>query len=312
MRRATADLTWWGRGARTRCVVAALALMACVAPTVASARVRGAAAAPQAAAPQAVAPETAAPQAALADVDAQLAFLGTAKVVSSRPIGKGVTGAKRVTLSNGTRTHDAAFQAVAKESLEQDLRRGRRRGGETLVVDHYRYNIAAWRLAHRLGLGYMMPATVERAIGGHPGALSWWVDDVLMDEEERQKTSARPPGGSIELSRQFGRMYVFAELVRDTDRNMGNVVFTTDWRLVMLDFTRAFRLQPQLLSPTTLGAIDRRLLVAMRALTADQVKAAVDAYLTAGEIGALMARRELLVAHFDRLIAERGAAAVLY
>lgn len=115
-------------------------------------------------------------------VDQQLVFLQTAKVIATRPIGKGITGALRVTLSDGGLTHDAAFQSV-DESPRID---GRRRAGEFVFVDHYRYNIAAYRLAVQLGLGAMMPATVEREIEGRRGALAWWIDDVAMDEGERE------------------------------------------------------------------------------------------------------------------------------
>ena len=38
-------------------------------------------------------------------------FLLTAEVVAARPIGKGVTNSWRLTLSDGTTTHDAAFQS---------------------------------------------------------------------------------------------------------------------------------------------------------------------------------------------------------
>ena len=257
------------------------------------------------------APAVSAVATAVPDIDAQLSFLRTAKVVSRRPIGKGVTGALRVTLSDGTRTHDAAFQAVAKESFGADVPRNLRRPDEMLFVDHYRYNIAAWRLAQLLGLAYMMPATVERVIGS-PGALSWWVDDVLMDEEERQRSQANPPSGAIGLSQQYGRMRVFAELVRDTDRNKGNVVFTKSWQLVMLDFTRAFRLGKPLMTPSAISACDRHLLEGLRALSERALTEAVQDHLTGREIDAVMARRDLLVGHFDRLIAQRGEAAVLY
>lgn len=116
----------------------------------------------------------------------------------------------------------------------------------------------------------------------------------------------------MELGRQFGRMAVFAELVSDSDRNKGNVVFTRDWRLVMLDFTRAFRLQNQLKAPSTLTGCDRRLLTRLRALTAPALEDAVEHHLTDSEIAAVMARRDLLVSHFDRLIAQRGEAVILY
>ncbi len=247
-----------------------------------------------------------------ADVDAQLAFLRTAKVVASRPIGKGITGALRVTLSDGAATHDAAFQSIADETSMQDRQRGRRRAGELAFVDHYRYNVAAWRLSGLLGLAPMMPPTIERRIDGKSGALSWWMDDVLMDEQEREAKGAQPPNGALGFARQRQTMWVFAELVRDTDRNKGNVVYTKDWRVIMLDFTRAFRLQKELKDLATLNGCGRDLLTRLRALTEPALKEAVEHHLTGAEVAALLARRDLLVAHFERLIAQRGEAAVLY
>lgn len=240
-------------------------------------------------------------------VDEQLAFLQRAAVVASRPIGKGVTGALRVTLADGDLTHDAAFQSIA-ENPRFD---GRKRAGELRFIDHYRYNVAAWRLARLLGLGEMMPATVERSIDGRRGALSWWIDDVAMDEAERETRDAQPDD-ALAFSRQMQRMTVFAELVRDTDRNKGNVVYTRDWRLMMLDFTRAFRLDAALRDAASLKMCDRRLLGALRTLTREQVAAAVDGALLGDEVRALLRRRDLLVQHFDRLVAERGERFVLY
>lgn len=240
-------------------------------------------------------------------VDAQLAFLSSAKVVKSRPIGKGITGALRVTLTDGTRTHDAAFQAVA-QSPRFD---GKKRAGELRFVDHYRYNLAAWRLAVLLGLGPMMPATVERSVDGKTGALSWWIDDVMMDEDEREKKDAQPPSSRL-FGQERQRMLVFAELVRDTDRNKGNVVYTKDWRLIMLDFTRAFRLDTELRAPAALPTCDRTLFAAMKAMTRAQLERALDGSLLQNEVTALLARRDRLVAHFDALIAQRGESAVLY
>jgi hypothetical protein len=240
-------------------------------------------------------------------VEEQITFLKTARAVSAKKIGKGITGALRVVLTDGTRTHDAAFQSVAEEPRFD----GRKRAGELRFADHYRYNIAAWRLASHLGLGAMMPPTVERNVDGKVGALSWWVDDVMMDEAEREAKDQQPPDARS-FTRQRQRMAVFAELVRDTDRNKGNVVYTTDWRVIMLDFTRAFRLQTPLRTPSLLAICDRALLAAMRGLTRPQLDQVLDESLTGDETKAILARRDLLVAHFDRLIAERGEAVVLY
>lgn len=244
-------------------------------------------------------------------VEQQIEFLRTADVIASAPIGKGVTRPFRLTLRRDGFTHDAAFQSVDERSSDSERREGVRRAGETNFVDAYRYNIAAYRLAQSLGLGAMIPATVERSWNGRRGALTWWIDDVLMDEAEREEKNIEP-SNPLDLSRQRGRMVVFAELVRDTDRNRGNVVYTRDWRLMMIDFTRAFRLQRELRLPQALQTCDRRLLEAMRSLTKDAIAQTVGTSLTTFEIDAILARRALIVARFDELIRERGEAAVLY
>ena len=244
--------------------------------------------------------------------DVQIAFLKGAKVVRSRPIGKGVTGALRLTLSDGALTHDAAFQSVDQRASAQDIREGNRRAGELLFADSYHYNIAAWELSRLLGLDRMMPVTIERRYKGASGALSWWVDDVMMDEAERERTAATPPGSLSDFTEQRQTMQVFAELVQDTDRNKGNVIYTNDWRLVMLDFTRAFRTQAALRAPAALGRIDRDLLARLRALTRNEVARAAGSHLSPFEVDAMMKRRDLIVQHFDRLVKERGEAAVLF
>ena len=238
-------------------------------------------------------------------------FLLTAKVTRSRDIGKGVTSPKRLTLTNGTLTHDAAFQAVDERQTVASLAGGGRSAViEMNFVDSYRYNLAAEAIAELLDLEYMMPVHVERRWNGKKGSLSWWVD-TMMEEGERLKKKIQPPNAT-DWNHQMYRMRVFAALTRDTDRNVGNVLITHDWKVIMIDFTRAFRLQTELLYGKDLARIDRALLPRLEALTRDGVKQAVDDQLTALEIDALMKRRDVIVAHFRKLIADLGEKAVLY
>ena len=122
----------------------------------------------------------------------QREFLKSAKVVASRPVGRGVTGSLRLTLSDGTTTHDAGFQSIDDRASDEDRRQGRRRAGERDFVDSYKYNLAAYELARTLGVDDMMPVTVMRRWENKDGSLTWWVDDVLMDEDERVKSKTQP------------------------------------------------------------------------------------------------------------------------
>jgi hypothetical protein len=243
--------------------------------------------------------------------DQQREFLLSAKVLSARPIGKGITGSLRLTLSDGQVTHDAAFQSIDDRASDEERRQMRRRAGELNFVDSYKFNIAAYEIARLLGVDDMMPVTVARRYQGRTGSLTWWVDDVLMDEAEREKSPNQPPS-ALEFQRRRMRMVVFAELVGDVDRNKGNVLYTKDWRVVMIDFTRAFRLHDDLRQPTTLTSIHRELWQRLQALTLSNLRRAVDIYLTLEESRAVIERQEQLVEHYNRLIRERGEAVVLY
>lgn len=238
-------------------------------------------------------------------------FLKTAKIVRSRTTSKGVTAPKRLTLTNGTITNDAVFQSVDDSQMVAKLSGGGRSATtEMNFVDSYRYNLAAFALAELLGLEYMMPVYVERRWGGAMGSVGWWVT-TLMDESDRLKKKVQPPNPT-DWNHQMYRMRVFTALVRDTDRNLTNVLITPEWKVMMIDFSRAFRLQPELMYNKDLARMDRKLMARLEALERGSVKAAVGDWLTNGELDAMMKRRELLVAHFKKLIADLGEDKVLY
>jgi len=238
-------------------------------------------------------------------------FLKDAKVIKTGNTSKGVTAPKRLTLSDGTITHDAVFQAIDDHQTVANLGGGGRQSSTELnFVDSYKYNIAAYELAVLLGLGNMMPVYVERRWNGQVGSISWFVP-TLMDESDRLKKKIEPPNPT-EWNNQMYRMRVFSSLVRDTDRNLTNVLITHQWKVMMIDFSRGFRLQPELLHQKDLGKIDRQLLEKLEALTKEDVSRVTKDYLIKRELDAMMVRRDLLVAHFKKLIAEQGEAKVLY
>ena len=252
-----------------------------------------------------------APEAAELSVAQIKDFLKNAKVVRTRNTNKGVTAPKRVTLSNGSLEHDAVFQAIDDRKLVETLGGGGRQTQTELnFVDSYKYNIAAYELATLLGLEHMMPVYVERRWNGQVGSISWFVP-TLMDESDRIKKKIEPPSPTL-WNQQMYRMRVFSSLVRDTDRNLTNVLVTPQWKVMMIDFSRAFRLQPELQHLKDLTKIDRTLLARLETLQKEEVRTAVGNFLTKSELDALMVRREMLVAHYKKLVASLGEDKVLY
>jgi hypothetical protein len=80
-------------------------------------------------------------------------------VVKSEHSKKGVTAPWRLTLSDGTLTHYASFQAVDEHRSMARLANGQL---EPSFVDSYKYNITAYAMAEMLGLDDMLPVYVER------------------------------------------------------------------------------------------------------------------------------------------------------
>lgn len=244
-------------------------------------------------------------------VDQIRVFLKDAKVIRTRGTQKGVTAPKRLTLTDGTITHDAVFQAIDDRQMVANLGGGGRQSATELnFVDSYKYNIAAYEIARLLGLDHMMPVYIERRWNGQIGSISWFVP-TLMDESERLKKKVEPPNPT-DWNNQMYRMRVFSSLVRDTDRNLTNVLITHQWKVMMIDFSRAFRLQSELLHLKDLAKIDRNLLPKLESLSRDDVRQATKDFLNNSELDAMMKRRDSLVAHFRKLIGDLGEAKVLY
>jgi hypothetical protein len=214
-----------------------------------------------------------------------------------------VTNSLRATLTDGTLTHDAHVQSVdiTKPIVQTP------QFTEINFRDTYRYNIAGYRLARLLHIAHV-PVSVERRVNGRDAAVTWWVDDVAMDEQARLR-QPRPMGPDPDTtSKQIQVMRVFDELIQNTDRNQGNILWTSDWTMWLIDHTRAFRFRTRLENPNRLQRCDAVLLGALRAATVESITNAVGKSLIRDEIRALVARRDLIVKHFEARIAERGEA----
>lgn len=234
-------------------------------------------------------------------------FLLTAKVVKSHDSPKGVTHTSRLTLSDGTLTHDASFQPIDEHKTKMTLASGRT---EFNFVDSYKYNIAAYALAELIGFDDMMPVYVERKWEGHSGSLSWWLP-VKMDEADRVKRKLEPPDQDA-WNNQMYKIRVFDQLVYDMDANLTNVLIGEDWKIWRIDFSRAFRTYNELQNPKDLQRCERQMFEKLKALNVNQLTEKTKPYLTSTEIKAVMGRRDKIVEHFQKMIAEKGEKEVLY
>ncbi len=233
-------------------------------------------------------------------------FLLTAQVVHSKEAKKGITNTMRLTLSDGTMTHDGSFQTIDEHQYSKQLASGT----ELHFVDSYKYNLAAYALAELLGMDDMLPVYVERKWEGKVGSLSWWLP-VKMDEAERYKQKITPPDADF-WNNQMYKIRVFDQLVSDNDPNLTNVLIGENWKIWRIDFSRAFRLNNDVKDPKNLVRCDRQLWEKLKTLDATTVTEKTNRYLTKDEVKAVMKRRDKIVAQFQKLIAEKGDKEVLY
>lgn len=222
-------------------------------------------------------------------------FLRKAKIVTIHGAKKGVTGTSRATLSDGVLTHDASIQKIDEEKARFETDRGTEMG----FRDTYKFNIAGYRLARLLGLADRVPPSIERNFEGNKAAWTWWVEDVQMDEAERLKRKAEDPNHQ-RWTRQYQIMKVFDQLIFNTDRNQTNILYDKNWKLWMIDHTRAFRTRHDLLNPKSLETCDVLLLEKMKALNEGTLRTEIGAFVRPAEIKGLLARRDLIVAHFEK------------
>ena len=253
-------------------------------------------------------PQTSDPAAPAKPSDAEVEkFLLQAKIIKSKGVSTGTTGTRRATLSDGRLTHDASIQTVDiyKPSFQTA------RGTELNFRDSYKYNIAAYRLDRMLNLG-MIPVSVERKVSGETAAVTWWVDDVLMMELDRFQEKIEPPDQTV-CNDQIHQGRIFNELVYNTDANLENLLITKDWKVVIIDFSRAFRIHKKLRAPKNIAntRIDRRFYKGLAQLSEETLTRNLGDVLRKSEVKALLARRDRIVSHFEKEIAKKGEAAVI-
>lgn len=223
-------------------------------------------------------------------------FLLKGRVTRSRGTGKGITGSTRATMTYGTLTHDAHIQTIDESKREFRSQQGT----EFNFRDYWGYNIAGYKIDRLIGLN-LVPVSVERRWRSGLAAYTWWVDDVLMDEQERLKKKISPP--DLERwNRQMQMVRLFDQLIANTDRNLGNLVITNDWGIWAIDHTRAFRTLPTLKYPGNIARCDRQIFARIQQLDKASINKAVGSHLTGYEIEAILKRRDAIVA----LIEQRG------
>lgn len=226
-------------------------------------------------------------------LDEQEAFLRQAPILRTYPAKKGITGTTRATLSDGVITHDASIQTIDETKPKHETALG----VEINFQDSYKLNIAAYRLARLLNIAHMVPVSVERTYGGKTGSFTWWIDNIVLDEADRLTKKIEPPDRD-RWARQFHVMKIFDQLIYNVDRNATNILYDKDWRVFMIDHSRAFRRLTRLPDARSMERCDAEFLNRLKTLRLPELRRQLKPWLQESQITAILARRDLIVKYF--------------
>ncbi len=228
-------------------------------------------------------------------------FLLRATIVNEAGLSFSLRRSARASLDDGKRKHDAVVET------RQD----------------HRFNVAAYELDKILELGFVSP-TVERTVNGLGSAVIWWLDDVVTNAIDQRRKALEPPDREG-WDKQMQAVRVFDALIANgcrangpafdpvvCDIHAGGMLITRDWRVWLIEHTKAFGTTRTLDDVQSLTGCDRGLLARLRLASKEVLTRRLGKFLTSEQLDALDTRRALIVRHFDELVASKGGRAVLY
>ncbi|MEE8350131.1 MAG: hypothetical protein V3R94_11195 [Acidobacteriota bacterium] len=237
-------------------------------------------------------------------------FLRTAEIVSKKHIGEGINNPLKVLLEKDGVQMYAVFRDVHVQRSQMKLNDG---STKFFFRDEAIYECAAYELSKLLGLD-TVPPTVERRVDRKKGTLQAWIENVTTEKAMRENNE-EPPSGGIDRWRwmmQWQTIHLFDNLVYNEDRNRGNVLIESNWKLWMIDHTRAFRRWKELQYPEKVQFLDRVVWERLQILDESEIEERLQDFLSPYELSGLLKRTRLLVDHVKTMIAERGERKVLF
>jgi len=171
-------------------------------------------------------------------------------------------------------------------------------------VDSYMSELAAYRLALLLGLDNVPPVVRRKG-----GSMQIWIENATTDAARRK--AGEEPEDPAGFERQVMNMYIFDNLIANTDRNPGNIIIDSLGKVWFIDQTRSFAGQEELRYPDKITGCSRQLWTHLQSVSDAEIRDAVGPYVK-GYMPQLLRRRQLLVDAISKQIQAQGEAGFLF
>jgi hypothetical protein len=178
------------------------------------------------------------------------------------------------------------------------------------LPESYKYELAAYALDKLLDFN-RIPPTVEREIEGTKGSLQMLLENCMgMDEQQRKNIA---PPDSQAFTNALDEINVFENLCYSVRQELEDIlIHKQSWKIFRVDFSQAFDPTPDLIPEQEITRCSKKLYQNLQDLSDDVVKALLKNYLNEEEMAALISRKASIIQAIDKLIKEKGEAAVLF
>ena len=234
-----------------------------------------------------------------------LAFLRDAEATLVKEITSGINRPLKLLLNRDGVTAHAIFRTV-------DVRKTRFVSNKKVYLDFrdsHVFECAAYEVSRLLGID-AVPPCVERRVWGKSGSLQLWVENAVTEEKRRKEKKKAP--ASLPWVRQQQTLRLFDALIKNVDRNQGNMLIDERWKLWFIDHTRSFHRSPEVEGIERIIWCEREIWEKLKALDREALEERAGDYLNSSEIRLVLERRDRLVRHMKERIAAVGENIVLY
>lgn len=183
-------------------------------------------------------------------------------------------------------------------------------------IEGWEWEIAAYRLSKYLHLN-MVPPTVEKRFKGDRGSCQHWVEGYRSLMEILEKQEKKPSYKIIWWNRALYLQRAFDSLIANEDRHQNQYLVSDDWRMILIDHSRAFRQGGRYNKRLMYGKdgikgneefkqLTKIFVEKLKGLDEETLKSVVGEYLKPKEIEAVLIRKDLILKEIDDQIKAIG------